>query len=99
MGFVRRKATSKAKVAVENLEDLKEEFLLDTKQVIAMDEIPADLIINFDQTGINYVPVSDWTMEEEGVKRVEVAGKEDKRQLTAVLAGSRFLTSSSNIPR
>ena len=45
---VRRKATSKAKVAVENLEDLKEEFLLDIKQVIAMNEIPADLIINFE---------------------------------------------------
>ena len=27
-------------------------------------------------------------MEAEGVKRVEVAGKEDKWQLTAVLAGS-----------
>ena len=28
MGFVRRKATSKAKVIVENFEELKEEFLL-----------------------------------------------------------------------
>ena len=88
MGFVKRKSTSKSKVTVENFEDLKEDFLLVIKQVIAMDEIPADLVINFDQTGLNYVPVSDWTMEAEGAKRVEIAGKNDKRQLTAVLAGS-----------
>ena len=53
-----------------------------------MDEIPEELIINFDQTGINYIPVSDWTMEAEGAKRGEVFGKDDKRQFTAVLAGS-----------
>ena len=32
--------------------------------------------------------ISDWTMAEEGSKRVEIAGKDDKRQLTAVFAGS-----------
>jgi len=52
-----------------------------------MDEIPPELIINFDQTGLNVVPVSDWTMESAEVKRVEVAGKDDKKQLTALLAG------------
>ena len=88
MGFVKRKATSKAKVTVENFEELKEEFLLQINQVIVMGEIPADLIINFDQTGLQFVPISEWTMEAEGTKRVEVAGKDDKRQLTAVLGGS-----------
>ena len=68
MGFVKRKATSKAKVTVENFEELKEEFLLQINQVIVMDEIPADLIINFDQTGLQFVPVSEWTMEAEGTK-------------------------------
>ena len=53
-----------------------------------MDEIPADLIINFDQTGLSIVPSSDWTMEAKGAKSVEAVGKDDKRQLTAVLAGS-----------
>lgn len=53
-----------------------------------MDQIPADLIINFGQTGLHFVPISEWTMEAEGTKRVEVAGEDDKRQLTAVLAGS-----------
>ena len=53
-----------------------------------LDEIPLDLIINWDQTGINYVPVSSWTMEVEGSKRLELVGKDDKRQITAVFGGS-----------
>ena len=53
-----------------------------------MDEIPAELVINFDQTALNIVPTSDWTMEAEGSKRVEIIAKDDKRQITAVLAGT-----------
>ena len=53
-----------------------------------MDEILPELIINFDQTGINYVPVSSWTMEEAGKKRVEIIGKDDKHQITAVFGAS-----------
>ena len=88
MGFVRRKVTTKAKISVEDFEPIKKDYLLDIEVVVAMDEIPMELIINFDQTGIHYVPVSDWTMAEEGTKRVELVGKDDKRQPTAVLAGS-----------
>ena len=46
---------------------------------------PADLIINWDHTGLKYVPVSNWTMEVKGAKRVEIVGSDDKRQLTACL--------------
>ena len=88
MGFVKRKACSKSKVNVEKFQELKEDFLLEIKNTVVMDEIPEDLIINFDQTGLNYVPVTSWTMEEAGARRVEVVAKDDKRQLTAVFAGS-----------
>ena len=47
MGFVKRKATSKAKVTVENLAELKEEFLLDIRGLVEMKEIPQDLILNW----------------------------------------------------
>ena len=53
-----------------------------------MDEIPAELIINLDQTDLSVVPASDWTMTVKGAKRVEAVGINGKRQLTAVLAGS-----------
>ena len=50
-----------------------------------MDEIPPALILKW---GINCVPVSSWTTESEGAKRVELAGKDDKRQITAVFGCS-----------
>ena len=53
-----------------------------------MDEIPHELILNFDQTGLNYVAVTPLTMEEEGMKSIEVTAKDDKRQITAVFCGS-----------
>ena len=46
------------------------------------------MVINWDQTGIKYVPVSQWTMVEKESKRVELEGVNDKRQITAVFAGS-----------
>jgi len=64
----KRKATSKAKVSVENFTEIKEDFLLEIKHVIVMDEIPTQLVINFDQTCLNIIPVSEWTMELEGSK-------------------------------
>ena len=48
-------------------------------------EIPEDLIINWDQTGLKYVPVADWTFAEKGSKRVEISGLDDKRQITVLL--------------
>ena len=88
MGFVKRRANTKAKVTVEHFDELKKLFLLEFNNVVEIDEVPAELIINWDQTGINYIPVSSWTMEEEGSKRLQVLGKDDKRQLTALFACS-----------
>lgn len=51
-----------------------------------MGDIPGDLIINWDHTGIKYVPVSNWTFEKKGSKRVEIVGCDDKRQVTALLS-------------
>ena len=56
------------------------------KNVISMDKIPPSLVINWDQMAIQYVPISSWTMEQEGVKRVEITGKDDKWQIAAILA-------------
>ena len=64
---------------MEHFEEVRQEFLLEIKIVIIMDGILIHLVINFDQTGITYIPVSSWTMEVEGVKRVEVADTDDKR--------------------
>ena len=84
MGFVKRQASSTGKASAENFKSLKEQFLFDVKTIREMEDIPADLVLNWDHTGIHYVPVSSYTMEKEGSIRVEIAGIEDKRQITAV---------------
>ena len=85
MGYVNRKASSKAKITVENLASLKEQYLFDIRDVVDMEEIPHDLIINWDQTAVHYVPVSNWTMAMEGSKKFPIADIDDKRQITLFL--------------
>lgn len=88
IGFVKCKGTTKAQVTVADFELLKQDFIFTVKSVIQMDEIPSQLVINWDQTGIHYVPVSEWTMEKCGARRVAIAGITDKRQITAVFGGT-----------
>ena len=78
MGMVKRRATIKAKVSVENYDKITKLFLQDITNTVLIDEILPKMIINFDHTGINYLPVSSWTMEEAGSKHVEIIGKDDK---------------------
>ena len=52
MGYVKWKANAKPKLHVENFAEIKEDFLLEIKHVIVINEIPAQLVINFDQTGL-----------------------------------------------
>ena len=53
-----------------------------------MDEICEDMIVNWDQTRVNYIPVSSLAMEKEGSQRIKLIGRNDKRQLTVLFAGS-----------
>ena len=66
----------------------KAQFVFYIKTIIEMEEIPKVVVINWEHTGIHYVPVSSWTMAKEGPKRIAIAVTEDKRQITAVFAGS-----------
>ena len=50
-----QKSTTKVKVSVEDLEALKEQFLLDIKAIVDLEDIPYEHILNWDQTAINYV--------------------------------------------
>ena len=58
---------------------LKMERLVD----VASHCIPADLIINSDQTGIDLVPARDCTMEQRGAHWEEIWCVGDKRLITA----------------
>ena len=84
---------------MEKFEKAKAQFLLDIKAVVEFHDIPNSLIINWDETGIHYVPVVSWTMKKEWSKRVEIAAVDDKHQITAVFAASLVgvITSSIDI--
>ena len=80
--------TAKSKHAPADFAAAKEAFLNDVIAVVTMDDIPPELVLNWDQSGIHFVPASTWAMGREGSRRVEINGAIDKRQITAVLCGS-----------
>ena len=87
--FVKRKATTaKSKHAPKDFAAVKRVFLDDVIAVATMEDVPPELVLNWDQTGIHLVPASTWTMDKEGSKRVEISGANDKRQITAVFCGT-----------
>ena len=58
MGFVKHRGTTKSNVVVVDFEARKEIFLSDIAVIVVMEEIPPDLIINWDRTGLNLIPSS-----------------------------------------
>lgn len=67
---------------------MKKNFLDEVVTTVTMEEIPPELILNWDQTGVKIVPSSTWTMDQHGSKRVEMTGVDDKRQIMAAFCGS-----------
>ena len=53
-----------------------------------MNDIPSDLIFNWDRTALYLVPTGQWTMHPAGAKAVPIANSDDKRHVTAVLAAT-----------
>ena len=76
IGFVMRKTTKTAKKFPPNSE---ESYDRPISSAAAENSIPADLIVNWDQTGVRMVPVNDWTMTTRGSKQIFVTGQSDKR--------------------
>ncbi|KAI8487918.1 hypothetical protein Bbelb_343660 [Branchiostoma belcheri] len=95
MNYVRRKGTKSARKLPAEFDDTKEAFLARIAEAVAELDIPDDMVINWDQTGVNNVPVGDWTLEEAGARQVPVIGLEDKRQITLLLAFSCLPRSST----
>lgn len=67
---------------------MQKSFLNEVVATVTIEEIPPELILNWDQTGLKIVPSSSWTMDQCSVNRVETVGVNDKRQITAVFCGT-----------
>ena len=70
----------------EEFEAVRCRYLTKLAQQAHANQVPPQLIINWDQTELNVVPTSTWTMAEERSQRVEIIGLNDKRHITATLA-------------
>ena len=86
MGYHKRKGTNAGKISVSHFEEVKEHFLADIRAEVLMNDIPDELIINWDQTLLHIIPTGNWTMNKAGEKIILIANLDDKRQITAVLA-------------
>lgn len=88
MNYTKRRCTTKYSMPPANFFQEKSKFLQDVVDLVKMEDVPAELIFNWDQTGLNLVPASPWTMASKGSKRIEMKGLNDKRQITAVFCGT-----------
>ena len=79
MNFTKRRGSTKSGMAPDNFEKVKETFLSEMTETVEMNDIPGDLIFNWDQTEINLVPGALWTMDKKGKKRISITGLQDKR--------------------
>lgn len=53
-----------------------------------LDQVHPSLVINFDQTAVQLVPIKHNTYEVKGTKDIAMIGADDKRQITVVVASS-----------
>ena len=89
LGYTKRKGTKVARSKLEDFEKTKMDYIERIEKCVNEHNIPDDLILNWDQTGVNLIPGGDWTMDAKGSKQVKITGLNDKRQITALLTISK----------
>ena len=60
--------------------------MADIKAEVLMNDVPCQLVFNWDQTAVHYVPTGQWIMHRYKKKIIPIANSDDKHQITAVLA-------------
>ena len=85
-GIMKRKGSTSAKVSVPEYDKRKEQNLLDIHAEVIMSDIPPSLVINWDQTAFHLVPVSAWTISRQGAQSIRIAGLDNKREITVIIA-------------
>ena len=53
-----------------------------------MNEVPEELIFNWDQTALKFMATGKWTMNRAGEQIVMITNSDDKRQVMAVFAAT-----------
>ena len=63
MGFTKWRACSKSKILPQDVSEIQQQFLKEIKATIQIEDIPKDLVFNWDQTAMKIVARGSWTME------------------------------------
>ena len=85
MKFVKSRGSTITKYLFDDFEAIKKQVLADVVMVKQLQEIPDDLVLNWDHTGINRVPGSAWTMDQKGQWYIQLLALDDEQQITAVV--------------
>lgn len=85
LGYTKRKGTKAARSKSEDFEKTKMDYIERIEKCVNEHNIMDDLILNWDQTGVNLIPGGDWTMDAKGSKQVNITNLDDKRQITTLL--------------
>ena len=95
MDFVRRKAsTAKSRETAQEFQEKKNDIFEGSGS-----DCSAELIFNWDQTGIRIVSSSTWTMEKKGSKRVELTGINNNHSHSLWLFVWRPATAATHLQR
>ena len=76
MGYRKRKGTNAGKISVSHFKEVKEHFLADIRAEVLMNDIPDELIINWDQTPLHIILTGNWTMNKDREKIIPIANLE-----------------------
>ena len=68
------------------ISEVKMSFTREIAKLVTDNQIPDDMVINFDQTPIQYCQSSRYTMAPKGSSKISINGAADKRSLTALVA-------------
>ena len=71
---------------MSHFQELQEVFLTDIKAEVLFNDVRRELVFNWDQTAVKYVPTGEWIMHHYKEKIIPIANSDDKRQIAAVLA-------------
>ena len=72
----KRKGTSgRAVINTEEILKVKNQFVKEINALVTEHEIPSELIINYDETGVPIIPTAHYTMAKKGAKTVNIKNK------------------------
>ncbi len=88
LGWTWRRTTTAASKLPEDWEQQGDEMAFRVATLCKTEGIPPELVCNSDQTAVHLRLSTEQTYEVKGVKEVKCLGKDDKRQITAVISST-----------